>query len=211
MTAFVLVHSPLVGPATWAALVPALRARGLDAVAPDLRSPKGAPLWKEHAGSAAAVLGPMPDEPIVLVGHSAAGALLPVIRELSGRAVAAYLFVDAGLPDGTGPRKGNGSFARRLAELHASGHRLLAELRPAPPAFWDETVPVFAGWPDAPCGYLRFVPNPSYDEAATAARARGWPYREIPGGHFHMLVDPERVADALVALANEVRDVRVTA
>jgi len=229
MTTFVLVHSPLVGPATWSALIPELRARGVEAIAPDLRSPEpGASVfWKFHARSVAAAIHMLPlGDPLVLVGHSAAGALLPAIREISARPVSAYLFVDAGLPDGSRSRKGTGGFAERLAELHAGGHRfpewtdrdlrevipdderrcaLLAEVRPAPPAFWEEVVPVFVGWPDAPCGYLRFAPNPSYDDAAAEARARGWPCREMPGGHFHMLVDPQEVADALVALAGVVR------
>lgn len=46
---------------------------------------------------------------------------------------------------------------------------LIADLRPQA-EFWDETVPVFGGWPDAPCGYMRFAPNPSYDQAARDAR-----------------------------------------
>jgi hypothetical protein len=228
MTHFILVHSPLVGPATWATLIPALRSRGFTVAAPDLSIRDGAergPFWKRHAEEAATAIAAQPSgvRPVV-VGHSGAGPLLPAIRDLGGRAVAAYIFVDAGLPDGRSPRKGAGAFAKRLAERQAGGHRfpewtdavlrdvipdpelrraLLAELRPQPPAFWDEIVPVFAGWPDAPCGYLRFVPNPSYDEAAAEARARGWAYREMAGGHFEMLVDPGAVADALISLAGE--------
>jgi hypothetical protein len=227
MTGFVLVHSPLVGPATWSALGPLLRTRGIAVVTPDIvaSSANTRPLWREHAASvAAAVVGLPALERAVLVGHSAAGPLLPAIRAASGRGFAGYIFMDAGLPDGVLPRKGNGAFADLLARLYQDGHRfpewtdedlrevipdagrraaLLAELRPAPASFWDEVVPVFDGWPDAPCGYLRFVPNPSYEIPANEARSRGWAYHEMPGSHFQMLVDPAGVADALLALARD--------
>jgi hypothetical protein len=38
------------------------------------------------------------ERPLVLVGHRGAGALLPAIRQESGRPVAAHLFVDADIP-----------------------------------------------------------------------------------------------------------------
>jgi hypothetical protein len=191
---------------------------------PDLHRGGGAgPFWRRHAEAAADALREAPD-PLILVGHSGAGVLLPPIRQSLGRRIHAYVFVDAALPDATVPRKGTGAFADHLAALHAQGRRipewtdaelrdlipddslrraLLAELRPQPPEFWDETVPVFAGWPDAPCAYLRFAPNPSYDAAAAEARRRGWPHRELDGGHFHMLSDAPAVADALIVLAAE--------
>jgi hypothetical protein len=235
MTTFLLVHSPLVGPATWVELARALRSRGITAVAPDLGAPDPGgtePFWSRHAHRAAAALAAQPpDVRPILVGHSGAGPLLPAIREIGGRPVAAYVFVDGGLPDGMTPRKGVGAFAARLTQRHANGGRfpdwtdedlwdilpdaelrrnLLAELRPQPPAFWDEIVPVFDGWPDAPCGYLRFVPNPSYDEAAAHARARGWAYREMAAGHFEMLVHPDAVAEALISITAELGAAAVT-
>ena len=96
-----------------------------------------------------------------------------------------------------------------LAELipdPVSRRALLAQLRPQPPRFWEEEIPVSTGWSDAPCAYLRFATNPSYDEAAAEARRRGWPCRELSGGHFHMLVDPQGVADALLSLADSMAD-----
>src|SRR5439155_10210387 len=98
--------------------------RGGFALAPDLGYPMEPPFWRRHAVRAAAAVHSVdPREPLFLVGHSGAGALLPAIREHSGRAVAGYVFVDAGLPDDSQPRKGNGAFAVRLAELHAHGRR----------------------------------------------------------------------------------------
>src|SRR5207248_8072000 len=82
--------------------------------------------------------------------------------------------------------------------------RFVAELRPLPLAVYEEPIPVFSGWPDAPCGYLRFTQTDprAYEEAAQFARHEGWAYTEMQGGHFHMLVDPPGVAEALVDLVN---------
>jgi hypothetical protein len=226
MTTFVLLHSPIVGPATWAPVASELAARGLRALVPDLGKDWAAtPYWERHVQRAVRPIHNIgPAEAVVLVAHSGAGPLLPAIGVASGRHVAGYLFVDAGLPDDTQTRKGAGSFAEVLDDLYARGrrfpewtetdfrylvpdderrHALLADLRPAPRAFWDEIVPVFDGWPDAPCAYLAFVPNDAYASALGEARGRGWRHRAIEGSHFHMLVDPRGVADALIGLARE--------
>jgi soluble lytic murein transglycosylase-like protein len=76
--------------------------------------------------------------------------------------------------------------------------RLAAEQRPRGLAFWEEPIPVFAGWPDAPGAYLLFTET--YRREADRARALGWPVRELPAGHFHMLVEPEAVAQAMLEL-----------
>ena len=78
--------------------------------------------------------------------------------------------------------------------------RFVAELRPLPLAVYEEPLPVFAGWPDAPCGYLRFAATPVYEEPEREARRRGWACAQLPGHHFHMLVDPPTVAQALLDL-----------
>jgi hypothetical protein len=204
-----------------------LSRRGVAVVVPDLGAPledDTVPHWSRHVARAAAAIARVPGAaPVVLVGHSGAGVLLPAIRRAMDRACIGYVFVDSGLPDPSQPRSGGGGFARHLQELHSRGARfprwtnadlrdvlpddrvrsaLLSELRPQPPEFWDETVPVFAGWPDAPCAYLRFGANPSYDGAATEAQRRGWPYRDLGGAHFHMLVDPLAVTDALLAITS---------
>lgn len=225
MKAFVLVPSPLVGPLTWSLVAEHLRQRGLVALTPTLQQDEDAPepFWSQHARSAATALRAAPaDSDVMLVGHSGAGQLLPAVRHEADRPVTAYVFVDAGLPDDGQPRLGYGAFAQQLRELYARGERfpnwtdeqlrvvipdqalrrgLLAQVRPQPWAFWDEPIPVFAGWPDALCAYLRFAPNPAYDTAADEARRRGWPYAELSGGHFHMLVDPTAVTEALLDLA----------
>ena len=92
----VLVHSPLVGPATWDALAPALVECGYSVVVPDMTSTvtQGAPYWARQVDivTRAVEVGP-----VVLIGHSGAGPLLPAMANAS-RQVAACLFLDAGLP-----------------------------------------------------------------------------------------------------------------
>ncbi len=222
---FVLVHSPLVGPITWALVSNELRRHGHGSLVPELASPTETPFWPQHVDSVVGVLADLPAaDPVVLVGHSGAGPLLPAIGRAAGRPVAAYIFVDAGLPTGGASRMSTGGFADYLRDLYARDERfpnwrdpdlrdtvpdlalrarLIAELRPQPLAFWEERLSVVGNWPDAPGAYLQFTP--AYDADAQQALRLGWPYRHIAGNHFHMLVDPTAVTDALLDLARDIR------
>jgi hypothetical protein len=220
--AFGLIHRPLVGPLTWGPVAGALAARGARAVVPDLHAtPATAPYWAAHAATAAAPLAGMAG-PLFLVGHSGAGALLPAIRQALGRPVAGYIFVDAdpqqdgrsrlarfadpaaaaafrdAAVDGSLPMWTAGDLQEEIPDP-ALRARFVAELRPCPLAVYEEELPVFPGWPDAPVAYLQF--SAPYDPGAQHARAAGWRYRSMPAGHFHMLVDPDSVAAALLDLA----------
>ena len=221
---FVLVHSPLVGPRTWGPVAAELRGRGYPVMVPALRAGETAapPYWRQHVAAGVRALdgGPVAG-PLVLVGHSGGGVLLPAIAAAAGRPVAAYLFVDADLP-----HNGRSRLSRFADPADADAFRAAAtdgliptwteddlsevipdstlrrafvgELRPLPLAVYEEPIPVPAGWPDAPGGYLQF--SAPYDAAANEARALGWPLIALPSGHFQMLVDPAGVADALLAL-----------
>ena len=102
MTTFVLIHSPIVGPLTWSLVGNELKVRGAKAIVPDLAydlAPRG-PFWELHAKSVAQALKSIPEnEVLVLTGHSGAGILLPAVRQISGRTVAGYIFVDADIPE----------------------------------------------------------------------------------------------------------------
>jgi len=74
--------------------------------------------------------------------------------------------------------------------------QLAAELRPRGLDFFTEPIPVFDGWPDAPCVYIQF--SAAYDKPAAQAREAGWPVYELKAGHFHMLVDAATVADKIL-------------
>lgn len=224
---FALIHSPLVGPYTWALVAEALVRRGIRAVVPDLQAQveAGKPYWAQHASAVARALAPAADsEAVVLVGHSGAGMLLPACRERLGHPVVGYIFVDAGIPEDGKSRLDlfeNREAVAAFRQAAGGGclpawtsddlkdvipdvivrERFVWELRPTPLAVYEEPLPVFQGWPDAPGGYLHF--SAVYDSAAARARRMGWAYRKIDAGHFHMLVEPEAVAAALVELAQQ--------
>jgi len=186
----------------------------------------GPPYWKRHADAVARALEPVAAQhPMILVGHSGAGPLLPVISHVTGRPIVAYIFVDAGiprdgasrldlmageLPEAAGPLRQRLADGERFPNWRDQDLRdnipdvklrqgVLAELCPQPLVYFAEPIPVFKGWPDAPCGYLKFTS--SYDVPAAQAQKEGWEYLGIEGGHFHMLVEPSVVAGALIRLA----------
>lgn len=227
------MHSPLVGPLTWSRVATTLQDQGFDAVVPVLHDApdSGLPFWQQHAGAVAHDLTAVPaDRELVLVGHSGAGALLPVIAHAARRPIGAYLFVDAGLPrDGlsrlAAMEDEAPAFAHELRHHLANGGRfpewtaedlralipdervrrgLMAELHPRDRAFFDEPVPGFASGPAAPCGYFLF--SAPYREVAAQAQARGWAYRHIEAGHFHMVVEPEEVAVTLIDLVHQLQE-----
>ncbi|MDP9365615.1 MAG: alpha/beta hydrolase [Chloroflexota bacterium] len=221
----VLIHSPLVGPATWSPVADELRRRGVGVAVPELADADRPPFWEQHVAAVVQRAEAIPaGVPLVLAGHSGAGPLLPVVGRRVGRPVAAHVFVDASVPVDGASRLDlmaaeDPAFAAEFRRhLEAGGRfpdwgeedlrgavpnprirrRLAEELRPRALTFFQEPIPVPAGWPDAPCGYLKF--SAAYASPAGRARRVGWAYRELDGGHFHMLVDPPAVTEALLDL-----------
>lgn len=226
----VLIHSPLVGPFSWSLVADVLRRQGQQVIVPALTDADdlARPYWQQHVASIAGALAAVPASlPLLLVAHSGAGPLLAAIGAALRHPRAGYLFVDAGLPRDQASRldllraesppvaeqlqqvlEAGGRFPawnepqlRDLVPDPGARARLLAELQPRGLAFFSEPIPVFAGWPDAPCAYLQL--SPAYAGSADAARRLGWPVRAIQAGHFHMLVAPEAVAQMMVQLVRE--------
>jgi hypothetical protein len=202
VTPVVLLHSPWVGPRTWAPVAERLRGAGHDVRVQDprqrceVRRPllvphSGAGLWApglaERLDAVGTVFvdaalpgspGPAPTVPLGLLDHLRGlvgpdGLLPPWTRWWPEDAVAA-LFPDA---------------ATR-AEVEAEEPRL-------PLSYAEGRVEVPAGWETRPCAYLAF--GTTYAEET--ARALGWPVDVLDGAHLHQLVDPDGVAGAVVALA----------
>ncbi|MEV4709172.1 alpha/beta hydrolase [Actinoplanes sp. NPDC049316] len=220
MPAFVLVHSPSVGPATWAAVADRLPGSAV----PDLTgvADAGPPFWPSAAEIVAAAIAQLPAEaPVVLVPHSNAGLFLPAIVAASPRPVAACVFADASLPDRDGPtpvadaeglaflRERVGDDGRLPPWTHwfdeaevapmfpdAGTRRLIEDEQPRLPlAYYEQRLPVPGGWDQRPCAYLKF--SEPYDGDAAEAAGRGWPVEVVPGAHLHQVVDPDAVAAAI--------------
>lgn len=220
----VLVHSPLVGPATWSLLVPELRARQVEAIVPTISTDgEPRPYWRQHVQAVVkSVQGLASDRPVLLVAHSGAGVLLPAIRKaIDDRPIAGYVFIDAIVPENMKSRLDLFESVAAASEFRRAARngllpvwreqdlrnaipdehvrkQFVSELRPLPLAVYEEPIPVFASWPDAPCAYIQFTPT--YEMHAKRAQDAGCAYRHIAGRHFQMLVAPGPVADAIAAV-----------
>jgi hypothetical protein len=222
---YLLIHSPLVGLLTWSRAAEEMRLRGLHVLVPSLNdsSRSQEPFWNQHARSVSEALVEIPRNTFVtLVAHSGAGPLLPAIKQSIPNPVHAYVFVDAGIPRDGATRldlmkSEDPEWAAQFQEELERGGRfptwsmddlwevipeeslrrqMVAELRPRGLEFFTEPIPVFEGWPDAPCAYIQF--SAPYQRPAAEARAAGWPTYEMEAGHFHMLVDAKSVADIII-------------
>ncbi|SHG09730.1 alpha/beta hydrolase family protein [Streptoalloteichus hindustanus] len=230
----VLVHSPFLGPSSLRPLAAAVLRRGRPALVPDLRPalappPAGAAdgaihrrlaeVFAEVVGSNAA------QGPLVLVGHSGAGPLLPGLADALDRQVLALVLLDSTLP--TPGRSFHeaapelDAFLRRfvvddrlppwsdwfqpdplpeLVDDPALRERIAREQVRVPAAFLDEPRPDVS-WPGR-VGYLLLSRTP-YGQEAEAARRWGWPVRHAPAHHLAPATEPNPVADALLALLDE--------
>jgi hypothetical protein len=227
---YVLIHSPLVGPLTWQLVRKEIEKCGLDAVTPTLidHPQSTQPSWQQHAGSFAKSLNEIPqDRKLVLVAHSGAGPLLPILRQSMSHSIGAYVFVDAGIPRNNSSRIDlmrlqDPQWAEQFHQELLQGKRFplwnendlkeiipddvlrkktVAEINPRSLTFFTETIPVFAGWPDAPCAYIKF--SSPYDWDYREAVKMGWPVHEVNAGHFHMLVDPFALSDLIINIVQE--------
>jgi len=227
---YVLIHSPLVGGLTWTLVACEMWQRGLDVVVPILNdSPDSKePYWKQHSESVPHALAQIPkDRTVTLVAHSGAGPLLPAIRQMLANPVNAYVFVDAGIPHHgasrldlmreedpgwaeqlqAGLERGerfpnwNSDDLREIVPDQNLREKLVAEIHPRALDFFTEPIPVFNGWPDAPCVYIQF--SAAYRRPAAQARQSGWSTYELEAGHFHMLIDPKTVTDMIIEAAGK--------
>jgi hypothetical protein len=215
--AFVLLHSPLVGPTSWLPVAQELKRRARIAVVPSLVGVAEAPepQWR-HVPAAVRRATSQLHQRIILVGHSGAGLLLPVIADASDMEVAALVFVDSFLPPPAGRLAlGRPAFMDQLRAMATDGvlppwshwfgadamrelvpdERLRADLEAEMPSlplsYFEATVPVPDDWTDRPCGYL-LLSGP-YGKSAAEARAYGWPAIEI-GAVQHLAIATNPIA-----------------
>jgi hypothetical protein len=225
-TTTVLLHSPLLGPATWAPVAAELAGAGRPAVVPDLRGvAAAAPWWPEALSAVARAVDPAAGSELVLVPHSNAGLLTPAVAAhlgSLGHRVASCVYVDAAMPAGRDVPLGAPGLLPLLEGLAVDGvlppwtqwwdpadvdallparcREVVVNEQPRLPlAYFHQRVPVPEGWEPERCAYLRL--SDAYADDAAAAADRGWRSEHLPGGHLHMLVDPAAVAAAVVRLS----------
>jgi pimeloyl-ACP methyl ester carboxylesterase len=225
----VFVHSPLVGPSTWAPVASRFAERGVPTCLPDLTGVAAGdePRWHGAVAVARREIESLDTGETVLVAHSGAGPLLPAIGRGLAVRVRAYVFVDATLPrPGRATPLAPPAFLAMLTDLAVGGvlppwsrwwpagtfealvpddrtrHRLEIEMPRLPLAYFEDAVPPVAGWDEAPGAYLRLsVP---YEDDASDAEARGWPTARLEATHLRIVTDPEDVATRIERLVAEV-------
>jgi len=223
-----LVHSPLVGCATWDLVAADLAGDGYELGVPDLTGivMAGPPYCLRQARVIARSAS---GRPAILIGHSGAGPLLAAAGALIGQ-VRGYIYVDAGLPTPgqawmeTVPP----DLAVQLREMADAlgwlppwpqwwGDEALAELVPDPAvrqhfaagcprlplAMFEEIHPPAPQWPDAPAAYLQL--SEAYEDQAARARELGWPVIEQMSHHLALLTEPGRVAGSIRELIGQLR------
>lgn len=214
----ILMHSPFLGPATWQSTARVLEKKGRRARVADLSAVAHSPppYWPAGLDSIIAMAA---DDPVILVPHSNAGLFVPAVVEALADQVRGVVFIDAALP-GAGHHS-TPEFLGKLPtvdgllppwtewwdEADVAGLFPNADVRATveaeqprmPLAYYDHLPPAPDGWTVRPCGYIWF--STPYDKGAEQAAGYGWPTAHVPGGHLHMLIDPDTVAAAVLTMA----------
>lgn len=221
----ILLHSPLLGPYSLKATAAELAAHGLSAEAPAW--PKLSSISEGYYATLARAMAATIDgggsDPVVLVAHSGAGALVPELARQLRSPVAGAVFLDAVLPHPNRSWLDNGPAETRdalragaqmgqlppwddwwppgaLAKLLPEDpirQALVAELEPLPLAYFEEAAP--AAELTAPASYLQL--SDSYADEIRVAGRLGWPTISLPLNHLGPLSHPKAVAMILRQLA----------
>jgi hypothetical protein len=213
----VLLHSPLVGPATMAPLAVQLRAREWDVDVPDLRAATGSSADFRAAAVEATPRG------AVVVGFSGAGSFLSSLVE---RAVLT-IYLDALVPGSDATTSPSGGFLEFIDSLPRDGDLLppwhewfptefggavpddalrasiAADIPRLRRSFYDGTVPLPDGWWSRPAAYVQL--SPAYEDHRARAAGYGWPVRRNNGGHLDLVTRPELVGHLVGELADPSR------
>jgi hypothetical protein len=224
----VLLHNPLIGPASLRALAAELAGRGAQVELPawpKLGDVEGA-YYPALARDMAAAIEAGGATPVVLVAHGSAGALVPALAAEPRVALAGVILMDAVLPHpgrswmDTAPAETREALRagaamgqlppwdnwwppgalEKLLPDPATREALLAELEPLPLAYFEEAAPQ-AGLAEltAPCACLQL--SDGYADEMRAATRLGWPGIILRLTHLAPLSHPIPVAAALLSLA----------
>jgi hypothetical protein len=222
------VHSPVVGPSTWTGTANALRKNGFRCEIPDLTgAATGSPPYYPKLAAAAARAVDDAGGPVVLVGHSGAGALLPAIADIVGARTRDAVFVDAMLPhpgrswfDTAAPAMREQLLGMATGGLLPPWHEwfppgvidglvpdpaqrraFLAEIPRLAVSYFEEPAPVTEA--SLRCALLRF--SAAYDNAADEAERLGWWVARKDWDHLRMLTAPDAVAHLIAQAISATR------
>jgi hypothetical protein len=217
MSSFTLVHSPLVGPLSWSAVQVELRKRGHEVEVPSLVSAATSGSWQACVD--AAVGGAAAGDDLVLVGHSGAGPLLPLIAGRMDPPPERLVFVDAILPPEEGERSVSAPLLQHLRTIETEGrlppwsewfgsvfmeelipddylrNAVVADMPKLPLSYFEGVIPVPTGWARTSCRYVLL--SEVYREEVVEATSRGWQVYELLGSHLDILTRPVEIADSL--------------
>lgn len=216
---FLLLHSPLVGPSSLAPTAAALTDVGHDVVLPDLTGvvDQPRPTWMiDRALDAGADVD-------VVVAHSGAGALLPVVT--AGTGARAAVFLDAVLPEVGAATWTADAAQRTLFQEHTQPDgrlrpwaewwpsTLVEQLLPDPAvraefvgscprlpvSFYDHPVPLPPAW--AACAYVAL--GGAYADEVRRAADHGWPVRSLGRSHLATITHADEVAATILDVLAE--------
>jgi hypothetical protein len=198
-----------------------LRRRGHRVLIPSLVSSVASGRWQDVVD--AVVRDAMIEDDGVLVGHSGAGPLLPVISNRMAPSPARLIFVDAGVPPATGearlipdqlldslrtlarggklPRWSEWFGPEAMETLIPDADRravVLAELPRLPLSYFEGRVQLPSDWSSIDGAYILL--SETYRPEAAEAAARGWPVIERRGGHLDIVTRPSELAEAVLEL-----------
>jgi Alpha/beta hydrolase family len=185
-------------------------------VVPDLRSAAltGDPMTFANAAAAADVSG----DDVVVVGHSGAGSVLPIVAAAIPTVVRT-VFVDAGMPPCDGVFRSGGEFLDTLRALAIDGvlpvwarwsgegvmemlvpddarrRSIEQELPTVPLAFFEAPVTAPAGWCGRSAAFVLL--SEPYRSDAERARSLRWTVVERLGTHLDVANDEEAIAGIL--------------
>ena len=194
----------------------------VDGIVPDATEfvRHASPLWRAFADLIIDAVG---DAEVCLVGHSGAGAILPVVASDLPRKPAAIVFVDAVLP-GRGPYRCEDTFYGTVSAKSVDGllprwsswwpeetmtdllpdeglrKKALADQPQVPLSYYDDAIPM-PRWADWPCGYVRL--SAAYDAERRQAVGRGWPTVAIDATHLAVVTHPADVLAAIDAVVGQ--------
>jgi len=150
---------------------------------------------------------------VILVGHSYGGTVITAVAEQVPDRIRCLVYLDGSVPrDGESNNDVIGQ--ERAAQLRSTAERggegwrvppaahVVEGLSPHPLRTFDEPVQLRSRAAAAlPRAFIRSSTQSAlYGELIDRARGSGWYCRELKGGHYPMLSEPQAVASALTEL-----------